>query len=243
VSRKYIVSTNVNIVLLQCAGIVNCFVATGQRLLFLSLLVNSSTVFGDVEVCIGKHWAPDHCFIALKGSAWHNWGLSYIERATRYTKYFITGEQPIRTLRQNVDFTAQFRVTNKGRYYHTTTTFVLRQSLTHAILSCYTITISCLPESRITQNNFESAVQCKLDIACLMIAFLLYIYDMHCVSTCINSWHLETANQTLMCGGSNSLKRSITKDEPHGIVLSSNGDLNLIRIRDGTVIDTIASQQ
>jgi hypothetical protein len=53
------------------------------------------------------------------------------------------------------------------------------------------------------------------------------------------SWHLETADQTLMSGGNNWFIRLFIRGEPHGMKFGSNGDLHLIRIRDGKVISTI----
>eukprot|EP00953_Heterococcus_sp_UTEX-ZZ885_P000781 942-Heterococcus_DN1.PRE.1 len=78
----------------------------------------------------------------IGGSEWHNWGLTYAERATRFLKYAAISIQPKRVLRREVDVSRQF-----------------------------------------------------------------------------------------------------VKAEPHGMILSSNGDLHLIRIRDGKVIDTITRQQ
>jgi hypothetical protein len=39
------------------------------------------------------------------------------------------------------------------------------------------------------------------------------------------------------------MQRQFVKAEPHGMILSSNGVLSLIRVRDGKVIDTIRRQQ
>jgi hypothetical protein len=55
----------------------------------------------------------------------------------------------------------------------------------------------------------------------------------------MTSWHLETSNQILMSGGNNWFQRLFVKAEPHGMKLSSNGDLNLKRLRDEKVIDSI----
>jgi hypothetical protein len=53
------------------------------------------------------------------------------------------------------------------------------------------------------------------------------------------SYHLETAGQTLMSGGNNWFQRLFVKAEPHGMKLSSNGDLNLMRLRDEKVIVSV----
>jgi hypothetical protein len=75
-------------------------------------------VRGDIEICIGagSDKSTKDCFIAIEGSGWHNWGLTYMERIQRYVQYVITGQQPVRKLSLQADHSVQLRVTNKGRY-------------------------------------------------------------------------------------------------------------------------------
>jgi hypothetical protein len=74
----------------------------------------NSTGYGTYTVCSG-HGDAEICSNAIDGSGWHNWGLTYMERATRYTKYKITGVQPKRTLKLMPDYSITMEVTNKGR--------------------------------------------------------------------------------------------------------------------------------
>jgi hypothetical protein len=64
------------------------------------------------------------------------------------------------------------------------------------------------------------------------------IYD-----TYANSWYLKTQEQTLLSGGNKWFQRLLTNAEPHGITVSNDGVLSLIRLRDGKLVDIIAQKQ
>jgi hypothetical protein len=87
-------------------------------------------------VCIGAVGRSEYCFISLEGSGWHNWGLIYVERATRFVKHKATGVQPKRELRMEMDFTVQLRVTNKGRYTINSDSTPLQYRVMLTQLSC-----------------------------------------------------------------------------------------------------------
>jgi hypothetical protein len=85
------------------------------KLSYICIYFGTFAAYSNLEICIGSMSKPEKCFIALEGSAWHNWGLTYIERAARYMKYSLYGIQPKRTLKLKRDYSTFLQVTNKGR--------------------------------------------------------------------------------------------------------------------------------
>jgi hypothetical protein len=72
--------------------------------------------YGRYKVCTTDSEGKRVCSNAIDASGWCNKGLTYFERATRYTKYMITGKEPKRTLPMMPDPSTSMHITDKGRY-------------------------------------------------------------------------------------------------------------------------------
>jgi hypothetical protein len=73
---------------------------------------------GDLEVCFENGSTVDDCYTAIDGRNWSNYGLTYMERARRRAKYYITGVVPQRSLIFLGSHTPILTASDKGRLCH-----------------------------------------------------------------------------------------------------------------------------
>jgi hypothetical protein len=71
---------------------------------------------GSLMVCSGFNSYQDRdCYVAIDGLDWSNYGLTYMERIQKMSKYLVTGVVPKRTLWMPRHVHSTLIATDKGR--------------------------------------------------------------------------------------------------------------------------------